>query len=62
MRAFRAPRFRVMYRAWIEQGDRVMDAAVSPVLATAIGRNTGRFEAVTLAHRYLHLAPLAGTA
>jgi hypothetical protein len=62
MRAFGAPRFRVMYRAWIEQGDRVMDAAVSPVLATAIGRNTGRFEAVTLAHRYLHLASLAGTA
>ena len=61
-RAFGAPRFRVMHRAWMEQGDRVLDAAVSPVLSTAIARETGRFEAIALAHRYLHLAPLAGTA
>ena len=39
------PRFRVLYRAWIEQGDRVLDAVVSPTLATAIARQTGKFEA-----------------
>lgn len=61
-RAFGSPRFRVLYRAWTEQGDRVLDAVVSPTLATAIARQAGKFEARTLAHRYLHLAPLAGTA
>jgi hypothetical protein len=61
-RAFGTPRFRVLYRAWTEQGDRVLDAVVSPTLATAIARQTGKFEARTLAHRYLHLDPLAGTA
>ena len=61
-RAFGTPRFRVLYRAWIEQGDRILDAVVSPVLATAIARQTGHFEARVLSHRYLHLAPLAGTA
>ena len=61
-RAFGTPRFRVLYRAWTELGDRVLDAVVSPTLATAIARQTGKFEARTLAHRYLHLAPLAGTA
>lgn len=61
-RAFGTPRFRVLYRAWIEQGDRVLDAVVSPTLATAIARQTGKFEARVLVHRYLHLAPLAGTA
>ena len=61
-RAFATPRFRVLYRAWIEQGDRVLDAVVSPTLATAIARQTGKFEGRVLAHRYLHLAPLAGTA
>jgi hypothetical protein len=61
-RAFGTPRFRVLYRAWTEHGDRVLDAVVSPTLATAIARQTGKFEARTLAHRYLHLAPLAGTA
>jgi hypothetical protein len=61
-RAFAAPRFRVLYRAWIEHGDNVLNAVVSPVLATALSRQTGQFETRVLAHRYLHLAPLAGTA
>ena len=61
-RAFGGPRFRVLHRAWREQGDQVLDAAMSPVLATAIARQTGRFEGAVLAHRYVYLAPLAGTA
>src|SRR6185369_6814911 len=39
-RAFGTPRFRILYRAWIERGDRVLDAVVSPTLATAIARQT----------------------
>src|SRR4029077_14612355 len=61
-RAFGTALFRILYRAWMEQGDRVLDAVVSPTLATAIARQTGKFEARELVHRYLHLAPLAGTA
>ena len=61
-RVFGSPRFRAVYRSWIEQGDRVLDATLSPVLSTAIARGTGRFETHVLKHRYLHLAPLVGTA
>ena len=39
-----------------------LDAVVSATLANAIARQTGRFEASVLPHKYLHLAPLVGTA
>jgi hypothetical protein len=61
-RAFGAPRFRALYRAWLDRGDAVVDATVSPVLADAIARRTGQLECHVLPHRYLHLAPLVGTA
>lgn len=61
-RAFRTPRFRVLYRAWVDHGDGVLDATASPVLANAIARQTGQFDCRVLAHRYLHLSPLVGTA
>ena len=32
-RAFAAPRFGVLYRAWLEQGDTVLQATLSPTLA-----------------------------
>ena len=60
-RAFGGPRFRPVYRRWIEHGDSVLDAAMSPVLATAIARGIGRFETHVLPHRYLHLSSLVGT-
>jgi hypothetical protein len=61
-RAFNAARFQTLYRVWLEHGDPVLDATVSPVLADAIGRGTGELECHLLPHRYLHLLPLAGTA
>jgi hypothetical protein len=61
-RAFSAPRFRALYRAWLERGEPVLDATLSPVLADAIGRGTGLLECHVLPHRYLHLLPLVGTA
>jgi hypothetical protein len=61
-RAFGAPRFRALYRVWLERGDGALDAVVSPTLGSAIARQTGQFETCVLAHRYLHLAPLVGTA
>ena len=61
-RAFGAPRFRALYRTWLREGPRVLDAAVSPVLADAINRGTGRVECLALPRAYLHLSPLVGTA
>lgn len=60
--AFNAPRFRSLYRAWLREGSRVLDATVSPVLADAIHRGTGRFECHVLPRAYLHLSPLVSTA
>ena len=61
-RAFAAPRFRVLYRVWLEHGEPVLDATVSPVLADAVRRGTGGLECHVLPHRYQHLLPLVGTA
>jgi hypothetical protein len=61
-RAFRAPRFRVLYRAWLERGDPVLDATLSAVLADKIERRAGQLECHVLTRQYLHLMPLVGTA
>lgn len=61
-RAFSSPRFQTLYRAWLERGEPVLDATLSPVLADAIERGTGQLECHVLPHRYLHLLPLVGTA
>ena len=61
-RAFAAPRFSTLYRVWLEHGDSVLDATVSPVLADAVRRGTGGLECHVLPHRYQHLLPLVGTA
>ena len=62
VRAFGAPRFQALYRAWRERGDRVLDATLSPTLMDAIARKDGQLECHVLAHRYLHLGRLVGTA
>jgi hypothetical protein len=62
VRAFGSARFRVLYRAWMDRGDRVLDATASPVLANAIARHTGQLDTRVLTHRYLHLSSLVGTA
>ena len=61
-RAFSAPRFRALYRAWLERGEPVLDATLSPTLADKIERGVGQLECHVLAHQYLHLLPLVGTA
>jgi hypothetical protein len=60
-RAFRSPRYRVLYRAWLRYGARALDAVSSPALADAISRGTGRLETELLPRRYLHLSSLVGT-
>jgi hypothetical protein len=61
-RVFRAPRFRVLYRAWLERGEPVLDATLSPTLAEKIERCAGQSDCHVLPHQYLHLVPLVGTA
>jgi hypothetical protein len=61
-RAFGAPRFQALYRAWLERGEPVLDATLSTTLADAIVRETGRLDCHVLPHRYVHLFPLVGTA
>ena len=62
VRAFGAPRFQALYRAWVERGEPVLDGTLAPTLADAIARRTGRLECHVLPHRYVHLFPLVGTA
>jgi hypothetical protein len=62
VRAFGAPRFQALYRAWLEGGESVLDATLSPTLADAVTRQTGKLECHVLPHRYVHLYPLVGTA
>ena len=62
VRAFGAPRFQALYRAWLEGGEAVLDATLSPTLADAVTRETGKLECHVLPHRYVHLFPLVGTA
>jgi hypothetical protein len=60
--AFATPRFRVLYRTWLQYGDSALHATLSPVLADALARRTGELECHVLPHPYQHLASLVGTA
>ena len=58
--AFASPRFRALYRRWLECGDVVLDATISPTVAEALARRTGRLECHVLPHAYLDLCSLVG--
>jgi hypothetical protein len=60
-RAFGSPKYRTLYRAWRREGNRTIEGTVSPVLADAINRGSGRVESHVLAHPYLHLSSLVGS-
>lgn len=61
-RAFGAPQFRALRRAWLLDGDRIVDVAMSTSLAEAISRDEGRLECHELSRQYFHLSPLVGSA
>jgi hypothetical protein len=61
-RAFRSPRFLALRKAWVLDGDRVIDVAMSATLADAIARGDGRLECHEVSRQYLHLSALVGTA
>ena len=60
--AFAGPRFRALYKRWLVDGERVLDAAMSPVLVDIVARRLGALDCQVLAHPYLHLLHLVGTA
>jgi hypothetical protein len=61
-RAFGAPRFRALFRAWRRRGDRALTIAMSPLIADAIARGTGQLECHVVTRQYFHCAPLVGVA
>jgi hypothetical protein len=61
-RAFRGPRYHVLYRLWKKNGDEPVNATVSPVLEDKIARQRGHVTRQPLSHVYAHLAPLVGSA
>jgi hypothetical protein len=50
---FKAPRFQVLYRRWLTDGDRVFDL-VADGLKAALDSGAGRIEALVLPHQYRH--------
>jgi len=60
--AFAAPRFRALYRQWMEDAANTLWMAQSPILADALDRDEGCVECVQLSRQYLHLSPLVNVA
>jgi hypothetical protein len=58
--AFKMPRYQLLYRRWLAEGDRVFEY-VSEGLTTALERGAGRIETVVLSHQYGHLLPLVNS-
>jgi hypothetical protein len=56
---FNTPRFTLLYRRWLKQGDAAFEAMSSPVFAEALASGVGRVECLVLPHTYRHLSPLA---
>jgi hypothetical protein len=56
------PRFRALFRRWLQEGDAAISAAQSFVLRDALQRGEGRVEFVKLTHQYFHLSSLVGVA
>jgi hypothetical protein len=60
--AFGAPRFKVLYRLWHQDGDAVFADVRSSALADAVKAGSGRIEILQSGHRYAHLSPLVAVA
>jgi hypothetical protein len=61
-RAFQSPRYPLLYRAWLNDGERVLIVASSRTVSDALDAGTGRIEPLVLPHSYGHLSLLVGVA
>lgn len=59
---FRTPRYRALYRQWLEDPKNTLWMAGSPIVGDAIDRGHGQVECVELSRQYLHLSPLVDVA
>jgi hypothetical protein len=59
--AFNTPRYHLLYRRWLTDGDRVFDLVSSRGVTDALARGAGRIECVVLPHQYVHLFPLVAS-
>jgi hypothetical protein len=60
-KAFAAPRFGLLYRAWLHDGELALESAASSATGDALGRADGRLDCMVLKPSYCHLSNLAGT-
>jgi hypothetical protein len=60
--AFQLRRYPVLYRAWLQDGERAMDVASSRAISDALDSKVGKIEPLILPHSYGHLSPLVGVA
>ena len=60
--AYRTPRYRALYRQWLDDPRTTLWMAGSPIVADAIDRDHGRVECVELSRQYLYLSPLVDVA
>jgi hypothetical protein len=56
--AFAAPRFRMLYRRWLMEGEAAFDEVSSYAIIEALANETGGVESVLLVPSYHHLSPL----
>ncbi len=61
-KAFSAPRFGVLFRLWLRDGDSVLWNTYSTMIADKFERRPASVELVVLSRQYLHLAHLVGVA
>ena len=61
-RTYSAVRFEALYRVWLRRGESAIEAMQTPTQRDQMQRGWGRVEFVQLAHQYLQLTPLVGTA
>jgi hypothetical protein len=60
--AYRSPRFRALYRQWLDDPTNTLWLAGSRIIADNIDRGHGLVECVELSRQYLHLSPLVDVA
>ncbi len=57
--AFASPRFRVLYRRWLSDGDAAFDVVSSHAIADALASEAGSLDCQVLVIPYRHLSPVA---
>jgi hypothetical protein len=58
---FDAPRFTLLYRRWLKEGDAALEALSSTAIADALATGSGAEECLVLPHTYRHLFPLVAS-